>query len=714
ADTAARAWTEADVALLEQIATSAQAELELSALALQAEDDRLRWALAVDAAGVGGFDWDLRTGELTWDARLLELFGYDEQTFDRTIAAFEARVHPDDLPRVGEELQAAVETGGPFEMEYRVVRPAGDVRWVTARGRALPEAPGRGGRVLGVAYDTTGTKDSQARVVRVLESMHEAFFSLDRDWRFSYVNAQAERLLGFGREELLGSSIWGLFPAAVGSPFETHYRHAAGSGDVVTFEAYYPPPLDAWYEVRAWPDPDGLSVYFQDVTERRAARLAAEAAARRLTLLSDVSAELAATLDAEDAVGRLAQRILPALADWCVITLVDEDGRLRDVGWWHAEEAARPLVARYAELRLDALTDDSYLAQVLRTGQPALILGSAEEAVARVLIPGEVRELLRTLAPHSAAILPLRGRDRTVGLLTAFTGRQRGAIRDDDLVTLREVATRAGLALDNARLYAQQRELAEELQRSLLTAPPEPGHLQVAVRYEPAAQAAQVGGDWYDSFLQPDGATVLVIGDVVGHDTAAAAAMGQLRSLLRGIAFTSEEGPADVLQRLDRAVEGLAVGTTATVVVARLEQDEAMRRDGTTRLRWSSAGHPPPLVLHPGGRVEELAAPEADLLLGFAADAERTERTTELARGATVLLYTDGLVERRGQSIDEGIGVLRAALSDLAGAGLEELCDGVLERLRPAVPEDDVALVAVRLHLHDDPPAPVAQQGGGS
>ena len=698
-----RAWTAAEAALLEQLGTSALAELELSALAVEVEADRLRWALAIDAAGVGGFDWDLRSGELTWDARLLALFGYAEADFDRSIASFEARVHPDDRARTATELTAAIEACAPFEMEYRIVRPGGEERWVQARGRVLADAGGAAVRVLGVAYDTTDSKDAQARVVRVLESMHEAFFSLDRDWRFTYVNAQAERLLGLERDQLVGGCVWELFPAAVGSPFEEHYRHAATSGEVVTFEAYYPPPLDAWYEVRAWPSPDGLSVYFQDVTERRAARLAAEDSARRLTLLSEVSAELAGTLDAEVAVAQLARMVAPALADWCIVTLVDDAGGLRDVGSWHAEEELRPLVQRYAELRLAALTDASYVARALRLGRPAVVEGPAHEAIARVLRPGEARDLLRALAPEGAAVLPLRGRGRTVGLLTVFTGPGRGRLSAEDLATAQEVAARAGLALDNARLYDQQRRLAEGLQRSLLTAPPEPDHLQVAVRYEPAAEAAQVGGDWYDSFLQPDGATVLVIGDVVGHDTAAAAAMGQLRSLLRGIAFTSEEGPAGVLQRLDSAVEGLQVGTTATAVVARLEQDAELLVRRLTRLRWSNAGHPPPMVVHADGRVETLDGGEPDLLLGLWAGVERTESAVELEWGTTVLLYTDGLVERRGQSLDEGLAALRAALADVAGGTLEELCDGILERLRPAAPEDDVALVAVRLHPQDRP-----------
>ena len=178
------------------------------------------------------------------------------------------------------------------------------------------------------------------------------------------------------------------------------------------------------------------------------------------------------------------------------------------------------------------------------------------------------------------------------------------------------MADRAALALDNSRLYEQQRRLAEGLQRSLLTAPPEPDHAEIVVRYRPAVRAAEVGGDWYDAFLQPSGATVVVIGDVVGHDTEAAAAMGQLRGMLRGIAYRDGAGPAAVLAELDAAIQGLGMDTMATAAIARVEQTAEERAAGTTRVRWSNAGHPPPLLLHHDGRIEELSTARAELMLG--------------------------------------------------------------------------------------------------
>jgi len=248
-------------------------------------------------------------------------------------------------------------------------------------------------------------------------------------------------------------------------------------------------------------------------------------------------------------------------------------------------------------------------------------------------------------------------------------------------------------------LYARSRRIARAavtLQRSLLSEPPTPGHLDVAVRYVPAARDAQVGGDWYDVFQQPDGSTVLVIGDVVGHDTEAAASMGQLRGLTRGIAYDSADGPAGVLTRLDKAVAGLHLNTIATLVVGRLEQTPAEYDEGLTRLRWSNAGHPPPVLLLPDGSTQVLS-PRPELLVGVDPGAVRRDHVVTVPRGSTLLFYTDGLVERRDQLFDVGIEALAAELSTLAGRPMVELADQLLARLLPERAEDDVALIAVRL-----------------
>ncbi len=276
------------------------------------------------------------------------------------------------------------------------------------------------------------------------------------------------------------------------------------------------------------------------------------------------------------------------------------------------------------------------------------------------------------------------------------------------VVSFRDLTDRLAAQAQAAQLRrleqraAEERALSDRLQQALLTPPPEPDHLHVVVRYQPAARGAQVGGDWYDAFLQPDGATVLVIGDVVGHDSRAAAAMGQLRGLLRALAYDSGEDLPEVLTRVEHAAEGLAVATMATAVLARVERHPDVPVAGTRVLRWTNAGHPPPVVLLPDGTTTVLDS-RPELMLGVDPGAVRTEHRAELPDGCTLLLYTDGLVERPGTDLDEGTAALRAALSDLGDLPLEELCTALLDRLVPGHGADDVALVAVRAHPEDRP-----------
>lgn len=720
-----RRWTDADRTLLEQLAAPVVAELQLAALAAEREDERVLWQLAVDAAGVGAFDWDLATGELRWDDRLLELFGLDGQSFGGTIETFVGMLHPDDRDRVSEALATAVDICGPYEAEYRIVRPDGSVRWLAARGRALAGPEGVATRVLGAAFDTTAVQEGEARVSRVLEAMPTAFFQLDADWRFTFLNQQAHRLLG-GVGDLVGGVLWDLFPEAVGSDFETHYREAVETGRATAFEAYYPQPLDRWFEVRSWPTPDGLSVYFMDVTDRREARDAVDAAAERSVRLASVSEAMTRDLSVEAAAATLARVVVGPWADWSVVTLVvpSDTARTDPVQWrrglvdlagHHHDPDRQRLVDRYVAGRLEALTDDAFLARVVREGEPVVVPTEAADRIAAVLRPGEVRDLCLELAPVSAVLVPLRARGRTVGALTVFRDAGRPEFSADDVADLLDASGRAALALDNLRLYAAQRDAAAVLQRSLLTAPPVSDRLRIVARYEPAARTAQVGGDWYDAFEQPDRSTSVVIGDVVGHDMVAAAGMGQVRGLLRGIAVTTGAGPAEVLRRVDEAMEVLAIDTTVTAVVARLEppagagadaggEASAEPREGVTRLRWSNAGHPPPLVVTRASesadvRVDVLWPDEVDLMLGLQPSFPRTESELDLAAGSTVLLYTDGLVEHRGQPLDEGVERLAAVLTELVAADLplEEVCDELLRHMLTELPEDDVALVAVCL-----------------
>src|SRR4051812_19888377 len=265
---------------------------------------------------------------------------------------------------------------------------------------------------------------------------------------------------------------------------------------------------------------------------------------------------------------------------------------------------------------------------------------------------------------------------------------------------LRLVANALEQALRRAGLHAAERGMSEALQHSLLTQPIEPDHLQIAVRYLPAAEQAKLGGDWYDAFMLPSGSLAMVIGDVTGHDLEAAAAMAQARNLLRGISYTIDEPPARVLAALDRAMYGLAVNTYATAILAHVEQGEMAAEDGVRTLRWSNAGHPPPVLLAPDGSARLLEA-HPDALLGLGA-AERTDHTVTLDPGATLVFYTDGLVERRSASLDDQLARLLAALEGRDDMNAETLSDYLVSKLSGTA-EDDVALLVLRTHSERGP-----------
>ncbi|SDG87285.1 PP2C family protein-serine/threonine phosphatase [Klenkia brasiliensis] len=341
--------------------------------------------------------------------------------------------------------------------------------------------------------------------------------------------------------------------------------------------------------------------------------------------------------------------------------------------------------------------DEDWPAVVAARTGTRVVLHDAAEAVAQH--PG-MAEVVAASGCPAWAVLPLEAGDRVLGSLSVGWSRPQ-RFDPADLAVVEAFAAQCAQALD--RLLTRQAEqralraLADTvaaLQRSLLSAPPSQEGLQVAVRYRPAARQAQVGGDWYDGFRLADGRTVLVIGDVTGHDSSAAAAMASVRNVLRGVAHAGGGSPAAMAAGLDRALRDLPVATLATAVLAVVEPHP----DGAL-LRWTCAGHPPPLLAVPGCPPVVLDRP-ADLLLGVDPDRPRSDHEVLLPPGSTVLLHTDGLVERRDAPLDVGTAALLARLAQLRDLPLEELADRLLGPPGAADDEcdrdDDVALLALR------------------
>jgi serine phosphatase RsbU (regulator of sigma subunit) len=554
-------------------------------------------------------------------------------------------------------------------------------------------------------------------LVQAVEGMDRAMFVLDAQWRFAYVNPAGAAVLRRDVAGLTGRVVWEEFPEALGSPFEDVLRRVRATGGSGTAEAFHT-PLDTWFRVDAFLTPAGLVVTYDDVTGRRrveeeraaaitareqavaeaaAAAGRAEVAGRHLVLLADVSEAMTGSADVDEAVARFADLVVPLLADWCLVSVVDPDGTRRDVGRAHSDPAMVEAMHRYADLRVRTNRPTAPVPTALAAGRPVVLPHLTDDDVVAMTADEASRAALAPLRVSAVATFPLLARGELFGAFTLVNGPERGPHTGTELRTAEIASRRAALALDNARLAGAAQQMAQRLQHSLLSPPVQPDHLQLAVRYRPATRGVAIGGDWYDAFLQPDGDTVLVIGDVMGHDIEAAAAMGQVKTLVRGIAFDRLEEPAGVLRRVDHALVGLAVPAMATALVCRVEQDAADRGAGLRHLRWSSAGHPDPVLLLSDGTVRDLSAPVGPPL-GIGWRGPRADGRVAVPEGATLLLFTDGLFERRGSSLDEGREQLRTLLAASAGLSLDVLCDRLLSVMLGEGAEDDVAVLAVRAH----------------
>ena len=432
---------------------------------------------------------------------------------------------------------------------------------------------------------------------------------------------------------------------------------------------------------------------FSRSQELRAALSAQETATRRLAGMAQVALQLAATETVADLTETVAGAGLTALgAEGGAIALLDADrGTVRVTLTDGLCERAR---RRFATLPRDSRLPAAWVA---RTGQP-LVLGDRATGMAWSPAMAEVYEDTRR---HAWIAVPLRAGDRLLGSLMAGWSEER-TFSPDDVELVQAFAAQCAQALQRLELLTAERQVAEAsrrlsetLQRSLLTEPPAFQPADIAVRYRPASAGAQIGGDWYDAFLLRDGSLTLVIGDVSGHDRNAAAAMAQIRNVLRGVAQSIGDPPAAVLTQLDTALDNLRFGALATAVLAQVRQSDEEARAGTCGVRWSNAGHPPPLLVMPSGTAT-LLEHQPNLLLGLDPHARSADHEILLPPAATLLLYTDGLIESRHGPMDDGLNRLRLAAAGLAGAPLNDFCDTILDQLAPS-PDDDVALLAMRV-----------------
>jgi hypothetical protein len=279
------------------------------------------------------------------------------------------------------------------------------------------------------------------------------------------------------------------------------------------------------------------------------------------------------------------------------------------------------------------------------------------------------------------------------GVAIPDVGRTTGPA-DATALSVVDQALLLGSSVDRyADVITRERSASLALQDSVLTPPPRIPGLTIDVRYRPAVPEVHVGGDWYDAFVHPDGETTVVVGDVTGHDVAAAAHMGHLRGVLRSVAFATDAGPAEALDAAERTAEGLGLQALSTVAVARVGTPGST---GTRTVRWASAGHVPPVVRRADGTAHLLTARPSPML-GVGLGGPRAEHAMSLGPGDTLLLYTDGLVERRDRSLRDVLDELPGRVEALGDVAPDQLLDALLAELVPLGSQDDVALVMVHV-----------------
>ncbi|MFG2596540.1 SpoIIE family protein phosphatase [Streptomyces sp. NPDC048462] len=520
-------------------------------------------------------------------------------------------------------------------------------------------------------------------------------------------NPWAERLLGYAPHTLIGVNAHealhphsgdGLRPPAQRSVLEDITLGKRSSGDRAVLLRADGSALQVWWSAAPLPSDgrhgSGAVVVFHDVSAQRerdgqrAVRYAhsetmreqAEYDLAEIAWLAEVTLALVSTLNADEALRRLVRLLVPRLADTAVIHLGESHTPER-TAWAHHAPDALPAHPSDTHTLPDTPAHTEALRRVMR--------GDGIQHLTPVTdCPGP--DLFGSVGATEVIVVPLRLRTTTFGALTLIRSAAGPPYDEADQVVAEEVARRTALGLDNTRLHTAQADIAATLQRALLTNLPHVPGLELAAHYQPSQHAAEVGGDWYDAFPLEGGDTALVIGDVTGHDIQAASRMSELRNMLRALAVDRpEESPGQILQRLDTAQARLSLADSATTVLARLRPDDA----GSWDLAWSIAGHPPPLLITADGNTTFLTGGKS-LLLGVRPSTERPTAEIRLPAGATLLLYTDGLIESRTQNLDTGMTRLRQHITTHQHLPLPQLCAQLARELGDT--RDDITLIAAR------------------
>ena len=659
--------------------------------ALRVSQERLQ--LALEGTETGTFEWTIASNQLIWSENMGPIWGRDRGWTPPSYEAYLETLVPEDAELLVADVSRAVTEGAGYEREFRVVWPAGELHWLHSKVHVLPGEDGKPAVLVGLVSDITARRRRELASEYLSRASLVLAGSMDTAETLQEVAELAIPELGdWCAVHLVG-------PDGTAEQVAVAHQRPDQVALVAELQRRYPPdrngPTGVAAVVRT-----GRAELYPEISDELLQRGARDADHLRLMRALRLRSVMVVPMVARaQTVGAMTFAFAGGGREYGTeeLELAEELGRRAGL----AVENARLLQAEQAAHRrlraLQSVTDvalnhlelDELLSELLdRVRDIAgcdvaeVLLTDEEHQEVQVTVSGAI-----TAEPASIVRVPLRaGGDDLGSLRLLFSEARTVAPEDVELVEL--VADRVAQAIVHARVYDQVRATAVTLQRSLLPAelPSIPGH-DLAVRYLPGQEGAEVGGDFYDAFPLSDGRFAVVVGDVVGRGVTAAADMGRLRAKLRAYAFDSKN-PGAALERLDALSEAVGgVVTFATIALLALDP-----RDGTVEV--ALAGHLPPLLRGADGSCRRLEFPPG-LPLG-APPAPRRHSTFTLSPGETLLLYTDGLVERRGTLLDGRIDELCGLLTRAPGAP-DALLDHVLGALVPSgSSEDDVALLAVR------------------
>jgi len=662
-------------------------------------------AVVLEASGLGRWEWHPADGKVGFDALAATVMGLPGGAGRLPLRDFLRGFEAEDVTDVSDAVIAAAEHGTSVLEEIRIRNGSGSAQWLRMRGGAIRNRDGEVVAVLGIVGDTTNLHTEREAVRHRLQDVSDGVLALEQNWTISYANPTAGRLLGHDVPHLLGRTLWDVLPEDAESPVWVNYHWAMRAQRPVAFEAYSA-PVGGWFEVRAFPAAGGLTVYLRSVdaeheAERQRLQLIhrlerALARGRRLLELTEALSGQLTVQSVADTVTEHARRSLGVT--FAGVALVDERGQ------WLNYVSRDPLPQATAEywahipLNLDAPVTAA--ARLRRA-----YFHDSLEAANRDF-PG-IGAHMRTAGTPALAHLPLEASTGVLLGTLALSWDTPHTATPEEREFIRTMAGYCAQALERAMLFEQQRTLAEALQRAVLPDDlPQPQEWQLSARYVPATSGIEVGGDWYDAFELPDGRLGVAVGDASGHGLPAARVMSSLRNALRAYALLGE-GPGAVLTRLDRLLATLDPDALATVVYLELEP-------GSGRGHWAAAGHPPPLW----GRGHENSYTDIDIdpPLGIVGPASVQTHEVALTPGSGVLFYTDGLIERPGESLDRGLERLLAATTQVAGdktlEGFNRWLDEVVaELIGVEGARDDVCVLALRRRTPEPYPGLGLQAG---